>query len=376
MIQILEIGLVAFILFFAQQLLYKKIWNRNLTADISFATDHIYEGEKGYLKEVIRNGKRLPLSMLKVKFQTNRNLIFDIAKGSRTTDRYYRNDIFHVAGGEQITRTIPFVGGKRGFYSITEMELVASDLFLTVEIPHSYPIQKNILVYPIPYDSREFRQSMQQLNGEILTKRHLLEDPFEYRGIREYQPFDDMRSINWKATAKTDDLKVNQKNYTALPTVRIFFNLEDNGVLKKEEGVEASIRIVAGLCKYFLNQGILVSVFGNGLDILTEDTVSIPASAGSNQMDHILRTLARIDTDKNAADFVKSFENELLEHTPKAMMTIFVAPNHYDPFVDLIRKFQGTGNSFFWYYPVWDYTDPKLPSDLEKQIQILHLRQK
>ena len=37
-----------------------------------------------------------------------------------------------------------------------------------------------------------------------------MEDPFEYRGIREYQPYDDMRSVNWKATAKTGDLKVNQ----------------------------------------------------------------------------------------------------------------------------------------------------------------------
>ncbi|MBR1930631.1 MAG: DUF58 domain-containing protein [Lachnospiraceae bacterium] len=374
MIQILEIGLVAFALFFAQQLLYKKIWNRNLSADISFTSDHIFEGEKGYLKEVIENGKRLPISMLKVKFQTNRNLIFDASKGSRTTDQYYRNDIFHVAGGEKITRTIPFVGGKRGYYSITEMELVASDLFLSVEMPQTYPIRKSLYVYPKPFDNREFRQSIQQLNGEVLTKRHLLEDPFEYRGIREYQPFDDMRSINWKATAKTGDLKVNQRNYTALPSVRIFFNIEDNGVLKKEECVEATLQMAAGLCQYFLSQGIWVSCFGNGVDILTGETTSIAASAGSGQMEQIYRTLARVDTTKPAADFVGCFKEELLERTNGSTMTFLISPNQYEPFVHLIEQLQEAGKSYHWFYPVWDYTAPRLPAGLEKHIQLVHLR--
>ena len=374
MIQLLEIGLVALALFWAQQLLYKKIWNRNLKADISFASDHIFEGDKGYLNEVIENGKRLPLSMLKVKFQTNRNLIFHVSKGSRTTDQYYRNDIFHVAGGEKVTRTIPFTGGKRGYYSITELELVASDLFLTVEMPYAFPIQKNFYVYPKPFYSRELHQSLQQLNGEILTKRNLLEDPFEYRGIREYQPFDDIRSINWKATARTGDLKVNQHNYTSLPSIRIFFNIEDDGVLKRDEAVEACFRIVAGLCRYFLGQGIQVSCFGNGRDILTDEIVRITSSAGNGQMEQILRTLARIDTGKPVADFVKCFQEELLERSDRASMTFLVSPHQYEPFVKLIERLQESGKNYYWYYPVWDNADPKLPAGLEKHIGLLHLQ--
>ena len=96
----------------------------------------------------------------------------------------------------------------------------------------------NIRCLSVLYDSRRLRQSFVQLNGEMLTRRHLLEDPFEYRGIREYQPYDDMRSINWKATAKTGDFKVNQMGYTSLKSVRIFFNIQDDNILKKEEAVE------------------------------------------------------------------------------------------------------------------------------------------
>lgn len=373
MIQLLEIGLIALFIFFAQQYLYRKLWNRNLTASLSFQSESMFEGEQGSLREIVENHKRLPLSMLKVKFQTSRNLVFDTTKGSRTTDQYYRNDVFHVGGGEKITRSIPFTGGRRGYYQITSIDLVASDLFLTTEMVETLPANKWIYVYPRPYDSREFQLSLQQLNGEILTRRHLLEDPFEYRGIREYQPFDDMRSINWKATAKTEELKVNQKNYTALPSIRIFFNIEDRGVLKKEECVEACFQIAAGLGKFYLHQGVRVSIYGNGVDMDTQKPVAIEAGNGRGQLEQIYRTLARVDTAKPVVDFQDFFGEKLLKDA-ESSITCIIAPNHYEPFVKLMEAFQETGKEYIWFYPVWESTDPVLPQPLEKHIRILHIR--
>uniref|UniRef100_UPI0040572EBD DUF58 domain-containing protein n=1 Tax=Acetatifactor sp. TaxID=1872090 RepID=UPI0040572EBD len=373
MIQLLEIGLIAMLFFFVQQKIYKRLWNKNLTASLSFQTPCIVEGEEGALREVIENRKRLPLSMLKVKFQTSRNLIFDTTKGSRTTDRYYRNDVFHVGGGEKITRTVHFIGGKRGYYQLESLDLVASDLFLTTEMVENISVNKSIYVYPRPFDSKEFRLSLQQLNGEILTKKHLLEDPFEYRGIREYQPFDDIRSINWKATAKTDELKVTQKNYTSLPAIRIFLNIEDNGILKKEECVEACFQIAAGLSKFFLSQGVRVSCYGNGVDIFTEKPTVIEESTGNGQLEQIYRTLARVDTAKPVVDFKKVFGEKLLEQSGSTI-TCIVAPNQYSHFVELMESFPNTGNDYIWFYPVWENTDPELPQSLKEHIRILHIR--
>ncbi len=372
MIQVLEIGLIALLLFFLQQTIYKRLWNRNLTASFSFLSTSIFEGEQGSLQEVIENRKRLPLSMLKVKFQTSRNLIFDASKGSRTTDRYYRNDVFHVGGGEKITRTVTFTGGRRGYYQVDKLELVASDLFLTTEMVETLPVNKFLYVYPRPFDSREFRLSLQQLNGDILTKRHLLEDPFEYRGIREYQPYDDVRSINWKATAKTDELKVTQKNFTSLPSIRIFFNVEDRGVLKKEECVEACFQIAAGLSKFFLNQGVRVSCYGNGVDIFTGEPVAIEASTGKGQLWQIYRTLARVDTAKETADFTGCFGKKLLEQSDSTI-TCIIAPNQYPDFVELIEAFQNGGGDYLWFYPTAERSDPKIPQSLKEHIRILHI---
>ena len=373
MIQIISIGLIAFIMFEVQKYIYQKWWNKELTTTISFGTSSVFEGQEGSLKEIVENRKRLPLSMVKVKFQASRNLVFEDTKGSRTTDQYYRNDIFQINGGEKITRTLKFIGGKRGYYSITSMDIVATDLFMTSQFVETLPVSASIYVYPKIFDSNEFRRSLQQLNGEVLTKRHLLEDPFEYRGIREYQPTDDLRSINWKATAKTGDFKVNQKNYTALQSVRIFMNLEDDGILKKEESVEACLQVAAGLCDFFLKQGIRVSCYCNGVDFINDTPITIEASAAPGQMEAVLRSLARVDTAKPVVDFNEYFAKKLLEEAD-GTITCFVSPNHYNAFLELVETYHKLKKDYIWFYPIQDNKEPEVSDLLMKNIRFLHLK--
>ena len=109
MIQLLGIIVFALLLYLGQKYVYAKIWQRDLKVSLSFREDGIWEGQESELSEIIENRKRLPLTMLKVKFQTDRHLVFADTKGSRTTDRYYRNDIFQIGRLEKVTErcTLP-----------------------------------------------------------------------------------------------------------------------------------------------------------------------------------------------------------------------------------------------------------------------------
>ncbi|MCM1154870.1 MAG: DUF58 domain-containing protein [Roseburia sp.] len=359
MMKIIGIGLLSFFLLWLQRRVYGRLWNKNLGIRLEFTENSLFEGEKGELLEIIENGKRLPLPMLKVKFQTDKNLRFTDSENSRVTDLYYRNDIFQVKGRERITRKLEFTAMKRGYYRIHNIDLVTADLFLSAEMIESRQTEQYFYVYPAPCVSEALKRSLQQLNGEILTKMHFPEDPFEYRGIREYQPCDDMRSINWKATAKTGALKVNQKNYTSLQTVRIFFNIEDTGILRKDEEVEASIRIAAGIAAFFLNQGIRAACYGNGRDILHGEPVRIEPGAGAGQLQQIYRALARIDTGREAADFAGTFEEKLWEDIG-GTTTIFISPNAYDGFLGLISRYHQKDPESVWFYPA-PKAEPELP---------------
>ncbi len=371
MIKLLVIGVIAYLLITGQRRLYRRFWHEHLSVDVYFPEDHIFEGDQGVLKETIENKKWLPLAMLKVKFTTDKHLIFDNHGGSRTTDHYYRNDVFRIGGGERVTRTLQFTGGRRGYYTIDEIGVIASDLFLMHQMILEQSVHTELYVYPKPYNSSDLRQSLIQLNGEILSKRRLLEDPFEYRGIREYQPYDDMRRINWKATAKTGEFKVNERNSTSLKSIRIFFNIQDDGILKKEDCVELSLRIVASLCSFFLRQGIQVACYGNGVDVLTHQPVMIAPKAGEGQMDAVYRALARVDTAQPAAGFAEAFEGRLFRETGDTF-TCFVSPNHYDDFVELLTRYQKADNQFLWFYPVTSSQRPELPLCLERFIRVIY----
>lgn len=371
MIELVGIGIIAFVLLVVQQSVYDRLWNKHLHVSVQFESDHIFEGEQGTLKEVIENKKRLPLAMLMVKFRTSRQLIFGSSSGSRTTDQYYRNDAFRVAGRERVTRTLRFKGGRRGYYSIDEVNLVASDLFYLKQSYADMPVKTELYVYPRPMDMRKLRLALIRINGELLSRRHLLEDPFEYRGIREYQPYDDIRRINWKATAKTGDYMVNQCAHSVLRKVRIFFNIQDDNILKKEEAVEMSLRIATALCTYFLKQGIPVSCYGNGMDFQSHEVTAIEGKAGERQLDEIYRTLARIDTEQPASDFGETFGDTLFQEFEDAF-TCFVAPNQYENFVELLVRYQETGRPFMWFYPVEDNKAPSLPPLLAPYTEVVY----
>lgn len=331
MIQLLGIIVFALLLYLGQKYVYAKIWQRDLKVSLSFREDGIWEGQESELSEIIENRKRLPLTMLKVKFQTDRHLVFADTKGSRTTDRYYRNDIFQIGRLEKVTRALYFTGGRRGYYTIQEADLVASDLFLTAQYTATTPIEHcSLYVYPKPFSHPDFKRSLKQLNGEVLTKRHLLEDPFEYRGIRDYQPQDDLKSINWKATARTGDLKVNQKNYTSQKSVRIFVNLEDTGILE--------------------------------------------AGGGVRQRNVCLQTLARIDTAKPVQSFSELFAARMSDAS-NALYTCFVSPNAYEDFAALLLQYQEKHPDMKWFYPYSESTPPDPGEALKSLITFISLRE-
>ena len=375
MIQLLGILVVALLLYLEQKTIYQKVWHKNLRVRLSFQEEGIWEGQESTLSEIIENQKKLPLTMLKVKFQTDRHLLFADTKGSRTTDKFYRNDIFQIGALEKVTRVLRFTAGRRGYYTIAEADLVASDLFLTAQYTATADIgHSSLYVYPKPFSHPEFRQSLKQLSGQVLTKRHLQEDPFEYRGIREYQPQDDLKSINWKATARTGEFKVNQKNYTAEKSVRIFINLEDTGILKKEDCVEASLQIATALLLLFLEQGMQVAVYCNGVDVIHNEPCILEAGGGIRQREAVLRAFALIDTSKPVRSFTELFSSRLSESSG-ALMTCIVSPNAYDNFASLILQYHTRHPDMKWFLPYSGTVPPEMEEELRSLITFISLRE-
>lgn len=359
---------------FLQEKLYARYWDKNLSVSLHFQEESVTEGDTCVLCEQVENAKLLPIPALKVKFQLSRYLQLAQDDGaSCVTDQYYRNDVLSIRPYMRHVRKLTFICKKRGFYRINGLDLVAGNLLLSGELPKSLTSDTQLYVYPKAYRSAEFEQAIQKLNGEILSRRHLLEDPFEYRGIREYSPYDTMRDINWKATARTGDLKVNMKNYTALKAIRLFVNLEDGAILRQMELLEASISMAAGMAELFLKQGIRTALYTNGPDILTSELVCLEAASGAGHMESINRGLARINLDKKAPSFVKGLGELILEKQDsfREVFSIFISTDAQEDFQEMLCAGAEKGMDFMWICPTLPNMDIKIRPGLERYVRVL-----
>lgn len=371
MIQLIGIIILILVFIWLQLKVYVHLWNRNLKVELKFDSTDMFVGDTGYLKEVITNDKWLPIPLFHVKFQTSRNLLFDDSNKTQQTDQYYRNDVFGLGKRERITRTLSFQVKKRGCYRIKSIDLLSGDLFMLTTLRETRECDEFIYVYPQPYYSREILHSLQMVNGLVNTKRQFLEDPFEYRGIREYQPYDDMKSINWKATAKTGDLKVNLRDFTAVRSVRIFLNLEDEGILKREDGAESCIRIAAGIIKYFAGKGMKISCYGNCKDSRTDQILYYNSD---RNLQEIYRSLSCIDLEKKTKSFQYHFENRLFKQT-NGEYTFILSMNAYDDFIQLLQRYSVVSDDFMWFYLKDPKDTPDIPWNLQRYYTPINISQ-
>ncbi len=341
---ILLIGL----LYIIQLFLYNKYWKAGVVTSVRFRQSAIFEGEQSVLEEVVENAKLLPIIALKVKFQTSRNLKFLDTTNNVVTDNYYRNDIISVGPYRKLTRELVFTGTKRGYYSIDGMSLVGTDLFMRTQMVSENPCQTTLYVYPKPYQDAQFTLTLQQLNGEILTRKHLIEDPFEFRGIREYEPYDDMRYIHWKSTAKTGDLKVIQKNYTAVKNIRIFLYLQHNTMIQREELLENSIRMLVSLVENYLALGSNIEIHSNCEDFITKQIFSMEKIANTGYLDNMYKSLARLST-QTLHPFEKTLEEKLFLDLNTA--TIVISPYGNADLQEKLLRYANKNASLYWIYP-------------------------
>lgn len=348
--KIISAVLGAFLLFLLQNYLYRRFWNIKLSVDLSFSDDNAIEGEELILYETVINKKLLPLPILKVKFMTSKYLSFLDTNNSKVTDNYYRNDLLSIMMYQKLTRSLSFLCTHRGYYTISNMDVVCCDMFVSFEAVASYDLAIHLYVYPKPVESSKFEAPFQKMLGTVLTKRYINEDPFEFRSIREYQSYDNLKAVNWKASAKTGFLKVNVNDYTASQQIKILLNLESETIWKHEDILEESIRIAATFASAFIDQGIPTAIYTNARDIITKEVLHVPAGSGTYHVRTLYETLSRIDTAQVMPAFVPTIQEELI-HASENDYIIIISSYQKDDLQMLLSSLLPHKTVFSWIIP-------------------------
>ena len=298
--------MVAVALHLFQKSYYEKHWKDNLSAKIFYNKTHARVGDEVVLTEQVNNDKKLPIPTLCVKFSTSRSFLFDDVDNAVISDRYHRNDLFSIAGRQQITRNLKFQVTKRGYYAIEQFDLISYDLFMSVSFADKQENHTALYVYPELLADRQSLSLISSILGDI-TQTNMYEDLLSFRGIREYMNGDSMRCMNWKATAKTNELMVNTYFDIQSTQVVVLFNLDTNRFERNEELQEYMIRVVATLLYYMNKKDFATRLAINTRDCLTGETIITDVGKGGEHFKTLLEILSRLDLSRSKVPFEEFF---------------------------------------------------------------------
>ncbi|MDR1531853.1 MAG: DUF58 domain-containing protein [Clostridiales bacterium] len=338
-------------------LIYSRYWNAGLKFSINFSRRTAFEGEPLELTEVLSNAAVLPLPWVAVKFRISRDLLFSDTRNAQISDDYYRSDVFSVMMFQKITRRLPFVCGKRGFYIVKNIDLVSGNLLLNHKLIAHINCGESLTVYPRLIEPRELSVPYKKITGELLARRFIQADPFEFKGIREYQPYDSFRSINFKATAKAGRFMVNVNDSTISQEIIAVLNLQPYASWFGDTLFEQAIRMAASLASRCVKDGVPFRMVSNGRDIITGREIDIHSGSGGEHLANIYKALARIDLSKE----VKPIAPWLNEQTQDAVY--FLISTYQDS--DLAEAFNQVRTRAFgvWVIPAFRETAVKVPLD-------------
>lgn len=354
----LIIALICFVVVNQLQIfLYQRYWNKNLGIELRFQSHNCVEGDKNLLEEVITNNKHLPLPILHVMFRTSRTLIFDDEDSSAISDNYYRNDIFSIKGMQIVTRHLAFTCSKRGCYTINGTSLISADLFMIKKFYMAKSNDSILHVYPKKIAMTNFEVPYKSITGQYISNTRLMDDPFEFRSIRKYQPYDNMRSINWKSSAKNNELLVNTFYTTASREVKLLLNLEKHTMITDDDIMEIVIRIASTLTSRFINDNIPLSIETNGYDLFTNSRISNGPGSSYGHIEAIDRSLARLDLTQNFYDFMDLLEYVFADAQSNNTYYIMISNNRKPDLLGFYNQLKSRQIPIFFIIPTIEFTE-------------------
>lgn len=338
--------IMAVLVFYGEQKYFRKHWDKGLTVDLRFCERGVNAGERCRLEETISNEKRMPLPSLQVKFKTSAAFLFEQDGNASVTDYYYRTDLFAVGGRRRITRTLEFVPSRRGYYVLDSFDVLVRDFLYTMTCSQRGTGETCLYVYPYKRDVSRFDILYRRMQGELLARKALEEDPFAFRGMREYRPTDSMRQINWKSTAKTGKLLVNMYESSYDQEICILLDGSCRYEAHKKEMQEMAISLASSVAAEMLRKGVPVSLQSNMADILTGDPINCQTGNTAHHMDLLDRQLALADAGKLICSFGTLLQG-IGSHGKSARCYLVITPDMTEELLELVEQKREEGEAVY-----------------------------
>lgn len=248
-------------------------------------------GDKNKVELIIRNRNRFQLAI---------NIIDELPL--QMQERNFKLSRKFSPGQRQIL-TYTIQPAERGVYHFGNIVLFTKTFFGLMVRRFTIPAEQNVSVYPSYMQMRKYQLlSKSTTNTEPGNQRkRKIGQSMEFEQIKDYVSGDDIRTINWKATARRGVLMVN--NYVDEKSQQVFCIIDKGRLMKMPfKGLsllDYSINAVLALSNICLQKQDKIGLisFSNRLATV------IPAERKPVQRENILQALYKEQTDFLESDY-------------------------------------------------------------------------
>jgi len=295
------------------------IWAKYCLQDLSyqrqFSEQRALFGEEIRLSLAIENAKLLPLPWLEIEDSVPGELVI---KGRHMRISTARNvvileNLFSLRWYERITRPYTVVCTKRGVHTFGPTVLRSGDIFGFFNRQDSLSNRQYLLVYPLVVPITRFGLPSHHPFGDNRAPRRMLEDPSRVVGVRDYIYGDELRRVNWKATARM--MQLQSKVYQATTTYTLVLILNIVSHLDAWYGIrpelhELAICATASVADWALDQGYAVGLYANTIMYMPEMGMSVSTSQPSSSPNRLNEFAPALTQNVDTRE--KDFQRDLL----------------------------------------------------------------
>ncbi|WP_294212765.1 DUF58 domain-containing protein [uncultured Chryseobacterium sp.] len=275
------------------------------------------------LPEKLSNGDENPV---KVDIRNNYNFMLNVKVIDEIPFQFQKRDFLiekQIEPGRNTYFQYILEPKERGEYSFGNLNIYASSP--VGFISKRFTFQKGALLPAYPSFIHLRKYELMALQSEFLLggiKRiRKLGHTMEFEQIKEYVPGDDIRTINWKATSKTNRLMVNQ--FQDEKSQRIFMLIDTGRTMKMPfKGLsllDYSINATMALSHIILKKGDRA-----GMMTFSKKTENkIAADNKSGQLRKISEALYNIKTDFFESDFSRLYQDVKYTLNQRSLILLF-----------------------------------------------------
>jgi uncharacterized protein (DUF58 family) len=275
-----------------------RLWARRSLRAVSldrFHDDRVFLGSRFDVRLTIHNKGWLPVLWLHLADKV------PSALGAAPPYRW----VVSLAPRERLELSYALAGRRRGYYELGPFIAEGGDVLGTTKVRQPHEDAARVIVYPKIIPLRELGFPSQSPFGTLPSRQRLFEDPSRVRGVRDYQPGDSLRRMDWKTSARVGALQVRRYEPSMALETAILLNLDsdDYPPRRRRDATEQGIVVAASLATHLIEKRQAVSLATNGHDPLRDpgsdgggvSLPELPLQKGRGHLMQILDLLARIE---------------------------------------------------------------------------------